>query len=52
MPEFRSEIMDYYDAVMQVGERLFRAFAAALGLPERFFLDQARKPASQLRLLY
>ena len=52
MPEFRAQVMEYYDAVMQVGERLFRAFAAALGLPERFFLDRAQKPTSQLRLLY
>ena len=52
IPEFRAQIMEYYGAVMQVGERLFRAFALALGLPERFFLDRARKPTSQLRLLY
>ena len=52
LPGFRAQIMEYYGAVMHVGERLFRAFALALGLPERFFLDRARKPTSQLRLLY
>ena len=52
IPGFREGIMTYYGAVMQVGERLFRAFACALGLPERFFLDRASKPPSQLRLLH
>ena len=51
LPGFRETITEYYAAVMAVGDRLFRAFALALGLPESFFVDQARKPPSQLRLL-
>jgi isopenicillin N synthase-like dioxygenase len=52
LPGFREEVMAYYGAVMAVGGRLFRAFAVALGLPESYFVDQARKPPSQLRLLH
>ena len=52
MPQMRAQVMEYYDAVTAVGERLFRAFAVSLGLPERFFVDRATKPPSQLRLLY
>ncbi len=51
IPGFRETIAEYYAAVMTVGDRLFRAFALALNLPERFFVDRARKPPSQLRLL-
>ncbi|HVJ52709.1 MAG TPA: 2-oxoglutarate and iron-dependent oxygenase domain-containing protein [Aliidongia sp.] len=52
MPRFRTEVMEYFDAVMGVGDQLFRAFALALDLPENFFVDKARKPTSQLRLLH
>jgi isopenicillin N synthase-like dioxygenase len=52
MPEMRPQLMEYYAAVTQVGERLFRAFAVSLGLPEDFFAERAQKPPSQLRLLY
>ena len=51
IPGFREAVTEYYDAVKAVGDRLFRAFALALDLPEQFFTDQARKPPSQLRLL-
>lgn len=52
LPEMQAEVLAYYDAVAAVGERLFRAFAASLGLPEGFFAEKALKPPSQLRLLY
>jgi isopenicillin N synthase-like dioxygenase len=52
LPGFREDVMAYYDAVMAVGNQLFRAFAIALDLPESFFVDRARKPTSQLRLLH
>jgi isopenicillin N synthase-like dioxygenase len=52
MPGFRQEVMEYYGAVKSVGDSLFRAFAVALGLPDEFFVDKARKPPSQLRLLH
>jgi len=52
LPSFRPEVMEYFSAVMGVGDRLFRAFALSLDLPEEFFVEKARKPTSQLRLLY
>ncbi len=52
IPGFREGVIEYYDAVSQVGARLFRAFASALDLPDEFFLAKARKPPSQLRLLH
>ncbi len=52
LPGFRQDVMNYYDSVMAVGNQLFCAFALALDLPERFFVDKARKPTSQLRLLH
>lgn len=52
LPEMRSTVMAYYDAVAAVGERLFRAFAIALELSPTFFIDRAKKPPSQLRLLH
>ena len=52
MPEMQEQVTEYYDAVTDVGARLFRAFATSLGLEPDFFLRHARKPPSQLRLLY
>lgn len=52
LPNFRSEVIAYFNAVMALGNRLFRAFAIALDLPEEFFVERAQKPTSQLRLLH
>jgi isopenicillin N synthase-like dioxygenase len=52
LPEFRADVMQYYEAVKALGDTLFRAFAVALDLPEEFFVEKARKPPSQLRLLH
>jgi isopenicillin N synthase-like dioxygenase len=52
LPGFREDVMAYYNAVMAVGNQLFRAFAIALDLTEDFFVERAKKPTSQLRLLH
>jgi isopenicillin N synthase-like dioxygenase len=52
LPGFREDVVAYYNAVMALGNELFRAFAIALDLPESFFVDKATKPTSQLRLLH
>jgi isopenicillin N synthase-like dioxygenase len=52
LPGFRETVIEYYDAVMALGDQLFRAFAIALDLPETFFIERSRKPTSQLRLLH
>jgi isopenicillin N synthase-like dioxygenase len=52
LPGLREDVMEYYQAIMAVGNRLFRAFAVGLGLPDEFFVERAKKPPSQLRLLH
>jgi isopenicillin N synthase-like dioxygenase len=52
IPGFRAEVMEYYDAVSQVGQQLFRSFAMRLGLSHEFFEKLTRKAPSQLRLLH
>lgn len=52
IPEFREQVMEYYDAVTDVGGLLFRAFAQRLGLEEDFFEKLTTKAPSQLRLLH
>lgn len=52
LPGFRAEVMEYFNAVLGLGDHLFRAFALALDLPEDFFIERSRKPTSQLRLLH
>ncbi|TVQ34104.1 MAG: isopenicillin N synthase family oxygenase [Geminicoccaceae bacterium] len=49
---FKETVEAYYDALMQVGRRLFDAFAHELQLDPAFFAERTRKPTSQLRLLY
>lgn len=44
--------LDYYTAVLQLGQSLFPLFALALDLPEDFFDDKTRYPAAIMRLLY
>lgn len=52
IPEFREQVMEYYEAVAAVGMQLFRAFAMRLGLPLDFFEGLTTKAPSQLRLLH
>ena len=52
IPGFREEVMAYYDAVREVGDLLFEAFAERLGLARDFFRQRTRKTPSQLRLLH
>ncbi len=52
IPEFREQILEYYDAVTAVGQQLFRAFAMRLDLPHDFFEALTKKTPSQLRLLH
>ncbi len=51
-PEFAQKVMAYYDAAFELGRRMARGFAEALGL-EPTALDQFfTKPPSQLRLIH
>lgn len=52
MPGFRATLMDYYEALVHLGETLCRCFAIDLGLSEDYFVDKHTKPMAQLRLLH
>ncbi|WP_082498107.1 isopenicillin N synthase family oxygenase [Pseudorhodoferax sp. Leaf267] len=49
---WRAPAQAYFDAVLAVGQRLHRAFALDLGLPETFFDDKLDRPQAALRLLH
>jgi isopenicillin N synthase-like dioxygenase len=48
---WREQAQAYFDAALDVGRRLHRAFALDLGLPEDFFADKLDRPMATLRLL-
>jgi len=52
MPGFKEDVSAYYKAALNLGERLFRGFALALGLPEDSFDNKIKNPPSQLRLIH
>ena len=52
MEAFRKALVDYHGAARVVGERIFRAFALALELPEDFFLTKITKPMAHMRVLH
>src|SRR5215208_2329093 len=52
LPGFAEAVMEYYDAVLDVGHRLLWAFAVALGENPDAFSRHATKTPSQLRLIY
>ena len=51
-PGFKQHVGSYYQAAFALGQRLFRAFALALGLRESYFDDLVTTPPSQLRLIH
>ena len=54
LPGFRDTTLEYYDAISQLGYKLLRLQALALGLDEEFFINhEAFKPSKgTLRLLH
>ena len=52
LPGFAEAVTAYYDAVLDVGHRLLRAFAVALGEDPDVFSRHATKTPSQLRLVH
>ena len=52
MPGFRETVLDYMAALATLSERMLRAFAAALTVPDDMLLSKFRKPISQLRLMH
>jgi isopenicillin N synthase-like dioxygenase len=51
LPGFRAQVEAYYAAMLDLGQRLFGAFALALDLPEDYFAPLAGKPTAIMRLL-
>lgn len=52
LPEFEDKMSQYKTTVVEVGKHLFRAFALALDLPERYFDPKIAKPFGGLRVNY
>jgi isopenicillin N synthase-like dioxygenase len=52
LPGFAEAVTDYYEAVLEVGHLLLRAFAVALGEDPDVFSRHATKTPSQLRLVH
>ncbi|MDT5336602.1 MAG: hypothetical protein QOD90_2107, partial [Mycobacterium sp.] len=52
LPGFAAAVTDYYEAVLEVGQLLLRAFAVALGEDPDVFSRHATKTPSQLRLVH
>ena len=51
LPDWRENMLDYYDRCWSLGMALHRAFAIDLGLPESYFAPMFDRPMSTLRLL-
>lgn len=48
--EFRPTVLEYYDAMVTLGKKLFEAFAMAIDLPADYFDDMIRKPIALMRI--
>jgi isopenicillin N synthase-like dioxygenase len=49
---FREIVLNFFEACTETADRVFRAFALALGLPESFIYDRHVNQESVLRLLH
>ncbi|PBK67249.1 Clavaminate synthase-like protein [Armillaria solidipes] len=52
LPEFRRAALQYYNAAVNLGKKLFPLFALALDLPENFFEDKTRHSAALMKMLH
>jgi isopenicillin N synthase-like dioxygenase len=52
MPELRSALGAYYDAMLGCGRDLLHGFALALDLPETFFVEKYRKPLARGSIIH
>ncbi len=51
LPGFQAQLETYYAAMLDLGQRLFGAFALALDLPEDYFRTLADKPTAIMRII-
>ena len=52
MPDFCESLIDYQEAVLTLGRRLFRAFALALDLGEDYFEQYLKRPGYFMRVIH
>jgi isopenicillin N synthase-like dioxygenase len=52
MADFRTPVMAYHDAMVELSTLLYRGFALSLGLDEDHFLPWIKKPIAEMRLAY
>ncbi len=52
LPGYRDAIYAYYDATLDLGVTLFRAFAIGLELPDDYFVPLITKPMGQMRVIH
>ena len=52
VPGFRADVYAYFEAVMELGRLMCRAFAIHFGLPADWFADKTAHPMAQLRLIH
>ena len=52
MPELRTALYHYYEAVLACGNDLLRAFAVGLGLHQTFFLEKYERPLARGSIIY
>ena len=52
LPDFAGAVYRYFEDLLGLGHRLFRAFAIALGLPDDYFEAMITRPMAQLRLIH
>ncbi len=52
LPEWRSQMLAYYQRMLDLADRLHRAFAVDLGVAEDYFVPFMKRPLAVLRLLH
>ena len=51
-PNFKSNVLNYYQHIKKIGQQIFQSIALALGLDERYFDAHIAHAPSQLRLIH
>ncbi len=52
LPGWRETLIGYYDQMEWLTDKLLRAFALALELPDEYFIEFYKKPLTQINLLH
>jgi len=52
MPEFRASVYPFFEAGLECGKEMMRAFALSLDLPEEVFLQATNQPIARSSVIY